>query len=143
MPTPKEEVEELMRSLLPVAERMLKEAGEFYPYGGYTESDGKITHVSGRIEGTDHPKSKPIIDMLIEKFKQMARSGTIKAAAVIFDVRIKLPGAENKTDAIQVCLDHRGGYSVEVLFPYIVSKGELQFGKAFAQEGDDEIFEPI
>jgi len=140
MSTPKEEVEILMNNLLPFAKQMLAKHGEFYPYGGYIALNGKITHVGGQIEGTDRPKSQPMIDLLRENLKQKARDGKLKAAVVIFDVRIKPPKEENKTDAIQVCLDHQSGYSAEVLFPYTFTNGELLFGKTFAQKGDGEIF---
>jgi len=140
MSTPKEEVETLMNSLLPFAKQMLAKHGEFYPYGGYIALNGKITHVGGQIEGTDHPKSQPIIDLLRENLKQKAQSGELKAVAIIYDVRIKPPGEKDKTDAIQVCLDHEGGYSAEVLFPYTIANGELQFGKTFAHKGDGKMF---
>ena len=140
MATPKEESTLLMNELLPLAERMLKENGEFYPYGGYMTTDGKITHVGGKIEGTDHPKSQPIIDLLTKNFQEEARQGKYKATAIIFDVRIKPPGEEEKGDAIQVSLEHRDGYSVKVLFPYKVIDAELLFGKTFAQKGDNKIF---
>jgi hypothetical protein len=140
MSTQKQEVEELMNSLLPLAKKMLAEAGEFYPYGGYIDQNGRITHVSGRIEGTDYPKSKPIIDLLTRNFQQGAKDKKLKATAVIFDVRIRPPGEDNKTDAIQVCLDHQGGYSAKVLFPYTIKNGEVLFGNTFAHKGDGEIF---
>jgi hypothetical protein len=140
MSTQKEEVEELMNSLLPLAKKMLAELGEFYPYGGYMDHNGIITHVSGRIEGTDCPRSKSIIDLLRRNFRQSAKDGKLKATAVIFDVRIKPPGEDDGTDAIQVCLDHQGGYSAKVLFPYTIKNGEVLFGNTFAHKGDGEIF---
>jgi len=44
-------VEELMNSLLPVAHQMLAEHREFYPYGGYMDRDGRITHVGVKDGG--------------------------------------------------------------------------------------------
>jgi len=44
-------VEELINSLLPVAHQMLAEHREFYPYGGYVDRDGRITHVGVTDEG--------------------------------------------------------------------------------------------
>jgi hypothetical protein len=140
MPTPKEESTQLMNELFSFAKRMLEEHQEFYPYGGYIDIDGKITHVAGKIEGTDHPRSQPIIDLLTKNFQEEARKGKYRATAIIFDVRIKPPGAEEKTDAIQICLDHREDYSIEVLFPYKIVDGDLLFGKTFAQKGNRGIF---
>ena len=140
MPTPKEDCEELMKSTLPFAERMLKEHGEFYPFAGHMSFEGEIVHVGAKMEGTDHPKSQPLIELLEESFRQQARNGELRATSIIYDVRIKPPGSEDKTDAIQVCLDHRDGYSVKVLFPYKLTNGELLFGKTFVQRGDNRIF---
>ena len=50
-------VEELMNSLLPVAQQMLAEHREFYPYGGYMDRDGRITHVGVTEPETEYPKS--------------------------------------------------------------------------------------
>lgn len=140
MPTPKEDCEHLMNSVLPLAEKMLKEHAEFYPYGGHMTSSGEIVHVGGKVDDTDHPKSQPIIDLLEGAFQKQAQSGEIRASAIVFDVRIKQPGTQEKTDAIQVCLDHREGYSVQVLFPYKITNGALLFGQTFAQRGAAKIF---
>jgi hypothetical protein len=75
-----------------------------------------------------------------QKFQEAAENGQLKATAVIFDVRIKPSDSEEKTDAIQVCLDHVDGYSVEVLFPYKIANGEVLFGRTFAQKGEGKIF---
>ncbi len=140
MASPKEESTKLMNELLPLAERMLKEDKEFYPYGGYMGSAGEITHVGGRIKGTDHPKSQPIIDLLRESFRKEAEEKKYRATAIIFDVRIKPPDEIEKTDAIQVSLEHRDSYSVNVFIPYKIVEGELLFGKTFAQRGNKDIF---
>jgi len=138
--TTKAEVEELMNDLLPLAKKMLQEHGEFYPYGGYTELNGKITHVGAQIKGTDRPQSAPLIQLLRDSFKKGAKDGNYKATAIIFDVRIKTPGSIEKSDAIQVCLDHKSGYSAEVLFPYRIDGGTVTYGKTFAQQGSGDIF---
>ena len=138
--SPKEQCEALMREVLPLAKRMLTEDGEFYPYGGVINENGSITHVSAKEEETDHPKSSALIDILNTSFREAAAAQCIKASAVVFDVSIKPPGGTEKVDAIQVNLDHRNDYSVEVLFPYSLSHGKLLFGPPFAQQGDNRIF---
>lgn len=138
--SPKEQCEALMCEVLPIAKRMLTDDGEFYPYGGVMNEDGSITHVSAKEEGTDHPKSSTLIDILNTRFKEAAAAQQIRASAVVFDVLIKPPGGSEKVDAIQVNLDHRSDYSVEVLFPYSISDGKLLYGQPFAQQGDKLIF---
>jgi hypothetical protein len=43
----------------------------------------------------------------------MAKVGDCIATAMIFDVIVDLPSTRSKSDAIQVCLEHADGYSVE------------------------------
>ena len=69
-----------------------------------------------------------------------ARRGEYTAAALVCDVRVKLPSTEEKSDAIAVSLNHRDNCSVVVLFPYKIDGGELILGAVFAQEGEADIF---
>ena len=130
-----------MNAVLPVAERMLGQFGEFYPYGGYMKPDGEIVHIGAADEETDHPKSKDLLDALRDSLSKMAATGGCKAAAIVFDVRVVPPNAEDNTDAIQVCLEHVAGYSAEVFVPYKIGQDRLaRYGVMFAQEGKREIF---
>ena len=133
--------EKLMNALLPVAERMLREFGEFYPYGGCMKPNGEIIQVGAEDEDTDHPRSKDLIFVLRDSLSLMASTGQCKATAVVFDVRIDLPGTQRKCDAIQVSLEHAENYSAEVFLPYEISKDcRVIYGETFAQRGKRDIF---
>jgi hypothetical protein len=136
----KKDCERLMNALLPLAERMLKEHGEFYPYGGYIKPDGEVAHVGAEDEDTDHPKSGNLLNVLRNSLSEMAKGGECKATAIVFDVRVDLPNSDKKCDAIQVCLEHVDGYTAEVFSPYQIVWGRLNFGVTFAQEGRREMF---
>jgi hypothetical protein len=138
--SPKQESERLMNDILPLAQRMLREYGEFYPYGGYIKPDGEIVHVGAKHLETDHPKSNDLIHILRSSFQDMARANECKAVAIICDVRVTAPGSDQKTDAIQVILDHVDDYSVRIFFPYQIAKQEVVYGKTFAWQGKREIF---
>jgi len=137
---PKQEAEVLVNELLPLAKRMLSEFGEFYPYGGYMKLNGEIVHVGARDPKTAHPKSKDLIRILKRSFSEIAKNGQAKAIAIVFDVRISLPNSGDKTDAIQVNVEHAGNYAAEIFFPYRVANKEVIFGKTLAQEGEYEFF---
>jgi hypothetical protein len=50
----KQESEALLSALLPFAEKMLREHGEFYPYGGYMKPDRTIVQLGREGKsGTD------------------------------------------------------------------------------------------
>ena len=140
MKSPKEESGELMNSLVPFAKEMLKRYGEFLPFAGFMAPDGKITHVGGKIEGTDHSKSRDLISLFLKNFRESAGKNEVKAVSIVYDVRIKPPSENEKSDAIQVCLEHRNGYSADVYFPYKWENDEVLFGPIFAQRRDLEIF---
>jgi hypothetical protein len=137
--TPKEDVTVLMNKLLLFAEKMLKEHGEFYPYGGAMLPDGSTTMLAAS-DGTEHPKSKDLIDLMVSAFREDARQRKYRATGIVYDVMTLPPGATEKTDAIAVRLDHETGYSVVVMIPYHLVDGAVSMGTVFAVKGDCSIF---
>ena len=136
----KVDCEQLMRASLPFAKHMLQECGEFRPYGAYMKPSGEIVDV-GADAGSKYPKSKDSLELLRDSFSTLAREGKCKATAIVFDVRVELPRSAEKSDAIQICLEHADGYSAEVFIPY--SEGEstgVVYGEIFAQAGQRDIF---
>jgi hypothetical protein len=69
VPAAKSECEVLLNEAMPFAESMLREHGEFYPYGYEMMTAGEVKQVAG-YTGTDRPKSQTIIDLLMDGFKQ-------------------------------------------------------------------------
>jgi hypothetical protein len=139
VPDAKAECEVLLNEAMPFAQKMLREHGEFYPYGYEMNPAGDIKLVAG-YTGADHPKSQTIIDLLVEGFKKDAAANKIRATALVYDMLVVPPGASAKTDAIAVALDHRDNYSVIVIFPYALDHGNLTVGAPFAQKGKSAVF---
>ena len=139
MSDPKADCEALMNSVLPFAEQMLTTHREFVPFGGAMRPDRQLVSVAG-YEGNEHPKSVEVIALLKEGLIAAAQNGEYKATAIVYDVRVKLPLLEEKSDAIAISLNHRDNYSVIVLFPYKIDAGKLILGTAFAQKGEADIF---
>ncbi|MBZ5571522.1 MAG: hypothetical protein LAO09_06565 [Acidobacteriia bacterium] len=137
----KNDCERLMNVVLPLAERMLSKLKEFYPYGAYMRPSGEIVDVGVEEEGLDHPKSRDLLYVLRESFSEMARTGACKATAIVTNVVVTLPGGQNKSDAIQISLEHEDCYSAEVFVPYAMDgEGKITYGDMFAQQGDKDIF---
>jgi hypothetical protein len=129
-----------MNSLLPSAQSMLSKYREFYPFGGYVELDGQIRHVGVKDPTTEYPESMEMIAALEKLFLEKASAHECKVTAIVCDVRVKVPGSDRKSDAIQVRLDHVEGYSTEVFFPYEIVKDEVRYGETFAHKGKGSIF---
>ena len=140
MNNPKSECETLMNEMLPLAEKLLSEFGEFYPYGGYIKPNGEVVHVGAREAGTEHPKATALVSTLRNSFQRLAANKQCKATAILYDVVVPISNENGESDAIQVCLDHIDNYSAEVFFPYILRDGGVNYGETFAQEGKHEIF---
>jgi hypothetical protein len=140
MKTPEEECDDLMNSVVPFAQRMLTKYRSFYPFGGAVGPDGKIIAVAGGT-GSEHPASQEVIAVLEEGFREGARTGQYRATALVIDMLVVPPQRTAKEDAIVVRLDHRDGYSVVAVFPYVIGPaGDVATGAPYAVKGDRKIF---
>ena len=136
----KEDVESLMNEGIQLAEQLLREHGEFFPYGYAMQTDGEIQSVAAS-DGTEHPPSQELIDLLNAGFRKNAESGKYRATALFIDVRVA-PEDGAKVDAVQFGLEHRSGYCVNVYYPYTRSPdGQVQFGEIFASPRKGVVFE--
>ena len=138
--TPKEEVEQLMTEGLDFATKMLREHGEFYPFGLIKTAAGEIKHIGAKGE-SENPPSVELIALLRESYRQQAQAGNYAATAIFYDVRIAPPGEKIKSDAVQAELEHHGGYCANVFFPYSRNKiGVVVFGEIFATKREPTVF---
>jgi len=78
--------------LFSVAQPLLSEHGEFYPFGAVMLQDGEFRHVSAKIEGDNDPQS--LIDLLTQTFQKEAGRGRLRAAGICCDVLVISPGKD-------------------------------------------------
>ena len=139
-PRSKREVEFLMSEGVPFAEKLMREDGEFVPFGAVMLLDGLIQTV-GTPEEANDVTAEDTLEQLLRGFREGAQSGQYKATALFVDVRVA-PDGGAKTDAIEVGLEHESGYCVNVYYPYTRSSdGEVQFGDLFASPRKGLAFE--
>jgi hypothetical protein len=135
----KQDSEKLTKSVLYVADVLLKKFGEFLPYGGYMELNGRNVIVGVKDLKTDHPKPQDLLDALRTSFQQQARAKRCRAIAIVVDVTLHSSGSDRKRDAIQVSVEHRDGYAVNVFFPYQIVNKKVIYGDKFIQPRKREI----
>jgi hypothetical protein len=135
----KSECEQLMNTALPLAQQMLQEHGEFFPFALALNATGQVVAVAAHDQS--YTTSEDLIRQLKQIFVAQAIAGEYRATALIYDVRVQAPTKGAKTDAIAVALDHRDNYSVVVFLPYHIEAGKLTLGEMFAQRGSGEVFE--
>ena len=130
----------LLEAVMPFAKQTLTRHHEFYPFGATLDSSGQGA-LTAASTGDEHPDSRTLIDYLRKGYQDGAKSGRLRATALVSDIATVRPGATEKTDAIAVMLDHRDGYSVIFIFPYSFSPdGELQIGEMVSRDGANDIF---
>ncbi len=136
------DLEQLLNAMLPFAQQMLEEHGEFYPFGGQVGADGELALVAPS-QAPDEPTSQDLIDTLVESLHERAHQGEIRASGICFDVRVDLPNQPERSDAICVQLEQEDGDPIAVFLPY--SRGGnssgLEYGELFAARGDSSVFE--
>jgi hypothetical protein len=127
-PPERAELDTFLDPLLGFAHDLLKKHGEFFPFGATIGSDGQMA-LSGADTGSERPPSKEVIDLLVGGMRAQAEAGTIRAAAICYDIRFRPEGGE-MSDAIALSLEHTAGDRALVVQPY--SKGRFSAWK-FAQ----------
>jgi hypothetical protein len=138
--TAKADGEKLLDSLLPFAEQMLQQYREFFPFGGHMTPDGTITK-EGACNGTEHPPSQELIELLRQAHQRDADTQKLRACATIYDIRTVPPGRTEKQDAIAAAIDQVSGYSAVVIFPYSFDASQkLRVESPFVIEGAHDIF---
>ena len=135
----KNDCETLMNTLMPLAEQMLKELGDFYPFGATLSIDGIVSLTPMNSQG-NYQDTKDVMNDLIKTHSAFAKEGCIKASGIVWNG--KTQNAEGKdSDAIIISLEHRDGYAVLVGQPY---KRKLfrrfVLSPIFTVEGKSEVF---
>jgi hypothetical protein len=133
------EAEKLLHAALPFAKKMLNEFGEFLPYAEALKFDDSFVSI-GATTGQERSPSKELIQLLRGHLRTGAKAGTYKATALVYDVRISLSLADEKSDAIAISINHRDRYAVLVFFPYRLEEKGLVLGEAVAQQEENFVF---
>lgn len=139
MAEPTDEIQELLNFLLPYAEQMLNEHGEFYPYAAALDSDGELSAV-GADMGGDPPDVGEVLLALHEGLREQAADGTIRASGIAADVTLTDPDSGETTDAVQVELDHAEADAVDIFVPYETEAEGIKFGELVAAQGREPVF---
>jgi hypothetical protein len=138
MDEPREEIELLLRYLLPVAEEELNRAGEFRPYAATLDSEGEVSSVIAA--GGQEPDVAELLLALHAKLREQAADGEIRASGIAADVTLTDPDSGEETDAVQLELDHVETDAVDIYVPYTSGDEGIRFGDLVAAAGQAPVF---
>ncbi|HMJ95705.1 MAG TPA: hypothetical protein VK486_07620 [Thermoleophilaceae bacterium] len=139
MPDPTDEIQEILNFLLPYAERMLNQDGEFYPYAAALDADGELNAVATDVDD-DSPDVTELLLALHQGLRERAAEGAIRASGIAADVTLTDPDSGETTDAVQVELDHAEADAVDIFVPYETEAEGIKFGDLVAAEGREPVF---
>jgi len=132
------DLDRLLDCALTIARENLAKASEFEPFAIVADDDG-------RLLGTDWDtsalgKHPDIDDVLAAALVQLQHIGrTSRATALVINTQL----ARDKTDAVEVRLEHREGAAVVVLLRYKRARfgPQIEFGELSAFRGKREVWD--
>jgi hypothetical protein len=136
MNLPPEKLHELLTYCTEFAETMLKDSGEFYPFGAVLDSELELRAVGADV-GEEHPASAELYQLLGNSFIQNAKDKEISASAIACNVNIPQEYEPPVNDGVRVHLEC-DGFSRYIYVPFsIETKGLIRKTKKIT------FFEPI
>jgi hypothetical protein len=139
MAEPTEEIQEILNFLLPHAEQMLNQHGEFYPCAAALDADGELNEVGADVDD-ETPDVGELLLALHQGLRERAAEGAIRASGIAADVTLTDPDSGETTDAVQVELDHAEADAVDIFVPYETEAEGVKFGELVAAQGREPVF---
>jgi hypothetical protein len=132
--TAQDDLDGLLDAVLPLAERLVRKSGEFYPFGGVVSRQGETSLTAADPGVGEHPTSQDVLTQLHEAAR--AQRDETRAFAFVADVQV------NGSDAIRVELEHEEGAALVVLLPYARNrfKKSVTLGAMSASQGRRRIW---
>jgi hypothetical protein len=133
------EFEPLAKYLFGFAQLMLASAGEFYPTGAFVNRDGRLEVFS--VYTGEHPAREDLFAAHVQAFKRDAIPLGYRATGICADGRAAHPSGGEKTDAINVFLEHQAGDAISVIMQYRINEeGKFEYAKPFALKTKPQVF---
>ncbi|MEO7983854.1 MAG: hypothetical protein ABI688_07215 [Bacteroidota bacterium] len=132
----KKNFQDLINHCLSMAEKLLLDQKEFYPFGAYLNNSGELT--PGALYGGDEfPFSTNVITGLKVYFEKQLANQEIKAYAITFDTKVKNQNFPESIEAITIRIAHRDTGSIpNYYFPYKLKECQIEFFESWGEYSD-------
>lgn len=111
-----DQLHELLSYCMDFAHAMLKDSGEFFPFGATLSPDGEVAAVGG-WDGNERPKSQEIYQLLAGAFISAVGEGRVIGVALAADVNVPDRYNSPVKDALRVQLE-APGFARFIYVPY-------------------------
>jgi hypothetical protein len=139
MPRPNADMGTLLAEGIRAATHFLGKSATFFPFAVALTTEGQIHHLPGHT-GEEQPDAAELIAGAEQALRQLAAAGTVRATALVSDVRIRRAEAAEPADAIRVQLEHARRRPVTCYLPYALADGKVVRGELFAERGTAAVF---
>ncbi|MEM7561614.1 MAG: hypothetical protein AAF353_01055 [Pseudomonadota bacterium] len=120
------------------ASKMLVESGEFHPYGRTLGGDLAIVDIAA-FDDQENPEDLSLLDLLEKGLRTKVASDSDIAIATFTKVKLRIE-AEKPLDAVQVGLEHEGGYSINIYLPYSITTEGIHYDDPIPTERDAVVY---
>ncbi|MEN8150634.1 MAG: hypothetical protein ABFS86_12485 [Planctomycetota bacterium] len=133
--------EELLNFLVPVAFTRLEADGEFVPFGAIVLAEGGVEPVEAAPGTAATKEPDEVFAEILESIRDDAESGKFRSAGLCADVHLVNEEDDTRTDAVRVYMERRDGEAMDVFLPYEAGPdGGFVRGQIFAVEAQPKLF---
>lgn len=131
------DLDRLLDSALTIARANLAKASEFEPFAIVADGDGRLLGTDWDTSGLGkHPDVEEVLAAALVQLRHIGR--TSRATALVVNTQL----AKDRSNAVEVRLEHREGVALVVLLRYKRAKfgPQLEFGELSAFPGTREVW---
>lgn len=135
--TARSDLDGLLAAALRTAQQHLAQAAEFEPFVLVVSTDGRMLAAEvDRSQLDNHPEAEEVARTATAQLVGLADS--VRATALTLNTRL----SKERSDAVEVRLEHRDGVSLLVLQPYKRPKfgGRIEYGELRTYRGAHEVW---
>jgi hypothetical protein len=127
--TAREQCEALTRAALAMTRELLRQHGEFPPYGlGLTAGD-EVMEIDESVP-PDGVRAADAGDALRATLAEVLKAHAVEATALVYEATLTAPPPGSRGDAIAIQLAHRDGYRAVIVYPYRFQGSDVVLGAA-------------
>ena len=132
----RKDFEALVQFLIPFAEQMLRENGEFYPFAAMMTTESEVVPFEPEVD-SEMPDPNLVLVKIAAAFQEEAKEGRIRAAGSCHNASV----GEERQDAVILMLEHVTEGAVKGYVTYKKGLfGKYRFGELTMGRGDAKIF---
>jgi hypothetical protein len=126
-PSVREQCDALTRAAVAMARELLRNHGEFAPYGLGLSAGDEVVDLADSMP-PDGPRDTG--EALRARLADALKARAVDATAFVYEATLTAPPPGQRGDAIAIQLAHRDGYRAVIVVPYRFQDGDVVLGTA-------------